>query len=651
MKTLELIRVNKFYKIGKNKFQALNNINLSFEKGELVSILGESGSGKSTLMNLIGGLDSDFDGSIKIEGKDISKYTEKDLDKYRKNKIGFIFQSFNLIPHLNVLNNVTIAMTLSNVSKKERIERAKKILNEVELKEHLWKKPNQLSGGQKQRVAIARALINDPEIILADEPTGALDSNTGEQILDIIKRISKRGKLIIMVTHSKQVSSISTRIIRIKDGIITEEKTIKQITKYNEKEQDMIKSKKNLSFFSAIKLALINMKEKLTRNILVTLGSSIGIMSIIIMLSIGQGVEDYMINTMNENVNPLVVEVHMPLENKDKNNMINIRQNISETIYFEDKNIEELSNIENVEKVEFGFSIMGTESKVIYDDKEVNTQLLYTISSVLTSGNIKVGNIPKENGVLISNYIASKLTDNYDSLIGKRLNIQFRVEEKIITEEVLISGILAKTDIRMMDETGYLYINYNELESIFKKYKLELKPTILYLVSNTEAHATELKEKIEELEYTGSMQEMMANIFMEMLDIITYILAAIAAISLIVSAIMILVVLHISVVERTKEIGILKAIGARRKDIKRIFAIEALLIGVFGGATGIVISFLLSFLLNIIVNNLFGITLIAFVPTYMIFGLIISIIISIIAGLYPASKAARLDPIESLRHE
>ena len=178
-KELKLIDVNKKYKLSnKETFQALYDVNIEFDKGELVSIVGESGSGKSTLMNLIGGLDSDFSGNIIAGGEDLSKLSDKQLDKYRKNKVGFVFQSFNLISHLSILDNVTLALTLSNVNEKEKEEKATEMLKKVGLEGHLKKKPSQLSGGQKQRVAIARALINDPEIIIADEPTGALDSET-----------------------------------------------------------------------------------------------------------------------------------------------------------------------------------------------------------------------------------------------------------------------------------------------------------------------------------------------------------------------------------------------------------------------------------------------------------------------------------------
>ena len=218
---LEIKHVNKKYKVtNKEYFQALYDINISFKNGELVSIIGESGSGKSTLMNLIGGLDSDFTGQIIAGGEYLGTLTDKQLDKYRKDKVGFVFQSFNLISHLSILDNVTLALTLSNVSEKEKVERATKMLKMVGLETQLKKKPTQLSGGQKQRVAIARALINNPEIIIADEPTGALDTTTSMQILKILKEIADSGKLVIMVTHSEKVASVSSRVIEISDGRI-----------------------------------------------------------------------------------------------------------------------------------------------------------------------------------------------------------------------------------------------------------------------------------------------------------------------------------------------------------------------------------------------------------------------------------------------
>ncbi|HBV48771.1 MAG TPA: ABC transporter ATP-binding protein, partial [Lactobacillus sp.] len=227
MEILKLKNVVKIYKLaGGGTFEALKNINATFSTGELVSIVGESGSGKSTLMNLIGGLDSDFEGEISYRGKNLRDYTAQELADYHKKSIGFIFQNFNLIPHLNLIDNVALAMTLSNIDKETRVKRAKELLEKVGLKDHLYKKPDQISGGQKQRVAIARALINDPDVIIADEPTGALDAETTDNVLALIKEIAQSGKLVLMVTHSDRVAAHCTRVLRIDNGkLVSDEVT------------------------------------------------------------------------------------------------------------------------------------------------------------------------------------------------------------------------------------------------------------------------------------------------------------------------------------------------------------------------------------------------------------------------------------------
>ena len=285
---LELKNVKKTYKLGKdNKFQALKGIDANFELGEFVAITGESGSANSTLMNLLGGLDMDYDGSIKYNGVDLNKLKESQIDNYRKVSVGFIFQSFNLISHMNVINNVALGATLLGMNKKDKIAKAQELLVKVGLKDHIYKKPNQLSGGQTQRVAIARALMNDTDIILADEPTGALDSETSAQIMDLVKEISSENKLVIIVTHSDKVAVHCDRIINVSDGVIIED-----IKNNDAKKDESIKKVKEesgaLNVFSSFGLALRNMKEKLGRNMLISIGASIGIASIIIMLSLGK---------------------------------------------------------------------------------------------------------------------------------------------------------------------------------------------------------------------------------------------------------------------------------------------------------------------------------------------------------------------------
>ena len=340
---LQLIGVNKKYRLSnKETFQALYDINAQFFKGELVSIVGESGSGKSTLMNLIGGLDSDFSGDIISGNQNLRELSDKELDKYRKNQVGFVFQSFNLISHLSILDNVTLSLTLSNVGEKEKVARATKILERVGLKEHLKKKPTQLSGGQKQRVAIARALINDPEIIIADEPTGALDSETSMQILEILKEIADSGKLVIMVTHSEKVASVSSRVVEISDGRIVgdhknenyvknadvtpvnqaasveEAATDEKPTKSGKKKKTFhdFKNKQNLSFRSAIRLSMHNMWASKTKNFLMAFGVAIGIGSLILMMCFSTGITDFIDNTMKSYSDPTIVTITKTAQGK-----------------------------------------------------------------------------------------------------------------------------------------------------------------------------------------------------------------------------------------------------------------------------------------------------------------------------------------------
>ena len=215
---LKLVNIKKDYIMGDTKVEALKGINLNFRKNEFVSILGPSGCGKTTLLNIIGGLDKYTDGDLVINGVSTKKFTDRDWDVYRNHRIGFIFQSYNLIPHQTILENVELALTIAGMEKNERVEKAKNALDKVGLKGQYNKKPNQLSGGQCQRVAIARALVNEPEILLADEPTGALDTTTSIQIMDLIKEISKE-KLVIMVTHNPELAEkYSTRIVKLLDG-------------------------------------------------------------------------------------------------------------------------------------------------------------------------------------------------------------------------------------------------------------------------------------------------------------------------------------------------------------------------------------------------------------------------------------------------
>ena len=297
---LELKKITKTYITESFKQKALDDVSINFRENEFASILGPSGSGKTTLLNIVGGLDHYDSGDLIINGISTKKYKDRDWDTYRNHRVGFVFQSYNLITHQSVLSNVELALTLSGVSKSERRKRATKALKEVGLANHIHKRPTELSGGQMQRVAIARALVNDPDILLADEPTGALDSETSKQVMDILKSIAKN-KLVIMVTHNPELAEeYYNRIIQLKDGKIISD-TNPYEEKENKKEENNSKKKKtSMSFITALSLSLNNLMTKKGRTILTAFAGSIGIIGIALILSLSSGVNEYITNVQKD---------------------------------------------------------------------------------------------------------------------------------------------------------------------------------------------------------------------------------------------------------------------------------------------------------------------------------------------------------------
>ena len=308
---LQLKNITKDYISGNQTVHALKGIDIEFRKSEFVSILGPSGCGKTTLLNIIGGLDWYTSGDLIINGKSTKEFKDKDWDAYRNYSVGFVFQSYNLIPHQTVLANVELALTLSGVSKKIRKQKAIKALEDVGLKEQIHKKPNQLSGGQMQRVAIARALVNDPDIILADEPTGALDTETSVQIMEILKNISK-DKLIVMVTHNPDLAEkYSSRLIKAIDGkIISDSNPYTEDDKKSEGELKAKSGKTSMSFFTALSLSLNNLMTKKGRTFLTAFAGSIGIIGIALILSLSNGVDDYIAKVQEDTLSnyPLTIQ-------------------------------------------------------------------------------------------------------------------------------------------------------------------------------------------------------------------------------------------------------------------------------------------------------------------------------------------------------
>ena len=325
---LQLQHISKVYYTGNQEFHALKDISIRFRENEFVSILGQSGSGKTTLLNIIGGLDQYTSGDLLIQGKSTKQFKDRDWDSYRNHTIGFVFQSYNLIGHQTALSNVEIAMTLSGVSKAERKKRAIEVLERVGLKDHLYKKPSQMSGGQMQRIAIARALVNDPKVVLADEPTGALDSETSVQIMDLLKDIAKE-RLVIMVTHNPELAQkYSTRIVQVLDGNILSDSNPCEPTEET-KQVDIQFTKTKMSFITALVLSFNNLLTKKGRTLLTAFAGSIGIIGIALILALSNGVSDYVKKVQEDTL----VSLPLTISEQNQSNLLATSPDLSEKPY------------------------------------------------------------------------------------------------------------------------------------------------------------------------------------------------------------------------------------------------------------------------------------------------------------------------------
>ena len=749
---LNLKNITKIYKTSSFEQKALDDVSISFRNNEFVFILGESGSGKTTLLNIIGGLDNSYEGDLIINGKSTKNFKNEDFDSYRNNLLGLVFQNYNLINHLSVLENVELPLKLANVDYKKRKELALLSLKKVNLENPIYKKPNELSGGERQRVAIARAIVNNPKIITLDEPTGALDSKTSIEIMELIKEISK-DKLVIMVTHNKELSKkYASRIIELKDG-----KIIKDTNNYNsnEKEEILLNKKTKMKFMDALKLSLSNIKTKKGRTILTSLASSIGIIGIALVLSLSNGFnkqikkyEQKIFSTM-----PIVINKEALNLTLDDNKKLNTYQNINYVIprKSDSDDIIKYNNISNdylnyIEKINKDYTyginyVKNPNINFIYKDK--NNKLFLTDNPTLnikcipkTSNNnnfidiyydILKGRLPNsKNEIALEvdsyNKVDSNLLEllgiyfssnvNFDEIINSNINIVFNDDlyvrnnsywSKSINLDKLydksyplkVVGIIRMKNIypSIITSSSILYttdfINYlldiNSSSNIIKdqekkdfdvltgtifKNKEEKEKKLEYLGKNNSFSSITIypkdfnsKEKIikyldkynddkkenDKISYTDE-SKLISVMTSSIIESITIVLVFFSSISLIVSSIMIGIVTYISVLERTKEIGILRSLGARKKDISRVFNAENFIIGISSGIFGIIVTKVLIIPVNIIIKNVTSLSNVAILSfKHIIILIIISLVITLIGGLIPSKISSNKNIIDSLR--
>ena len=627
MAYLRIANLKKSYRVSRTETQqVLRGINVEFKRGEFVAVLGESGCGKSTFMNILGGLDQDYTGSIVLDGEFLKDYSEKKLDDYRKSRVGLIFQNYNLISHMSVHENIEVAMTMSNIDRAERKARTQEILAQVGLSEYADKLPNQLSGGQRQRVAIARALANTPEILLADEPTGALDKDSAEQVIQILKKIAESGKLVIVVTHSQKVASACSRILTIDDGVIKSD--VKQYAVTTKTTKAQTAKIQNIGLKELFKLAYSNILQTKKRSLLVSVGMSIGIAAVILVFCLSNGITGYVDKQLASSMNALQMQV------------------VSEASISSSR-IEDIEELEGVDYVAEG-TYVRMSSFYDYGGDEGTIMLLSSAYDALDR-DLTAGEICEDGEILISEAFAKNLynnsTDEAQELVGTQIDITFGGH----TTAFIISGVYEDNS----DYADYAcaYVTKNNLSSMYEKADKTLRTNILYVYVVDTSYITSVKESIEAMSYTVSRDDSTVETLLGYVDLGTKVLTGFALISIAVSAIMIFIVTYTSVVERTKEIGVLRAVGGRKKDVTLLFILESAIIGAFAGLIAVVFSLFISIVANLIMNQYVGSWLVSLNAVTYLCCFAASVAVGIGSGLLPSMQAANLDPAESLRSE
>ena len=823
---LRLINVQKTYaEKTDSAVNALKGINLSFRECEFVSILGQSGCGKTTLLNIIGGLDRYTDGDLIINGKSTHDYKDKDWDTYRNHSIGFVFQSYNLIPHQNILENVELSMTLGGVPKAERRKRAKDALIAVGLEEKIGKKPNELSGGQMQRVSIARALASEPDIILADEPTGALDTETSKSVMALLKEISKT-KLVIMVTHNPELAEeYSDRIIKMLDGVViedtnpyepqveaqessengedstlaiaeqtaqttTESMTTEDSQEEKETKRGIVYKKKNssMSFLTALRLSGKNLISKYKRTIITSLAASIGIIGIAVILSVSSGMQAYIDKTMLDSTSFNYVMISstttkMDFGNSSTNTLVEYPDNTTGVKPYVPVTAEVKKQKLDTNFVSYLESICrpaGEDSLVVdiaysYDVEmniltakdasfvKVNSSAWHECLSnadyldeyydALAKGEGVTSYIPSsanEIALVVDTYnrLSTTTLDSlgitynpetldeikYDDLIGKEFRVVFNdgwytqgidgwykganttnyqsayQNENGITVKItsilrekkdspsswLSSGIayspdltkavmesnnnsavaLAQASNTLTDVTtglsfeptsggafGGMFggststydgmlekLGYTQTPSSIMVYPVDVNSREI-IIQKLDDWNTQKANTDAVVEYID-MSNLVTSILGRIVDIVTYVLMAFSIVSLVISSVMIAIIIYASVIERTKEIGVLRSMGARKKDVSRVFWAEAVILGISSGTVAILITLIVNVIINAVLTNLVGVSTIASLSVGTAFALIaLSTVLLLIASLIPASIAAKKEPAVALRTE
>lgn len=640
---IELKNICKVFQNGDERALVLKNINLEIKQGEFVAIIGQSGSGKSTLMNILGCLDTPSSGTYTLDGKDISHFSKDELSELRLKKFGFIFQRYNLIPASNATENVALPGIYAGTKKFERTQRAKELLSKLGLGDKTDFMPNHLSGGQQQRVSIARALMNGGEILLCDEPTGALDSASGQTVMQIIKELNQAGHTIIMVTHDKQIASWASHVIEISDGrIISDNKTEQNLNKLNKPKSEHASDLSRLKdrFFESFNMSISAIKAHKLRSFLTMLGIIIGISSVICVVALARGSQENILEGINKmGVSTITIFPGRGFGDRGSAK----RKNFS---------IEDINILESLEFVDNAMPRTRSSGTLIYANTSsgasvhAGTEMILKISSVeLKSGrNFTKDDIQNSASVIIIDENTQKTFFKDSDPLGKIMIFNKR--------PFMVIGVGKRDEGAFSDGSLSIYMPYTTLANkVTGSHKI--RSIVVGIAPGVNSQLAEhaiseiLKIRRGGTDFYMINSDTILKTIKATTDTMSLLISGIALISLVVGGIGVMNIMLVSVIERTKEIGVRMAIGAKGADIMLQFLIEAILLCALGGIIGVLLAFGIGGLFNLISNDI----KMSFSLVSIIIAFGISSLVGIVFGYMPAKRAAKLNPIDALLRE
>ncbi|WP_410471726.1 MacB family efflux pump subunit [Faucicola mancuniensis] len=645
---MEVSGLIREFPAGEEKVRVLHGIDLTIYEGEMVAIIGQSGSGKSTLMNILGCLDQASAGSYKIYGKPVDQLTPDELAKLRREHFGFIFQRYHLLGDINAQANVAVPAVYAGMPIAERDKRAKQLLTDLGLAEKTQNRPTQLSGGQQQRVSIARALMNGGDVILADEPTGALDSKSGKDVMAILRNLNAKGHTIIMVTHDPSIAAQAERVIEIKDGYILKDYyTEHEFDKSQQSEKITFPKKVGITAFldrlqEAFKMSLLAMKAHKMRTLLTMLGIIIGIASVVSVVGLGQGSQQKILSDISSlGTNTLTVRDGYrfgdPRRRYHDNNLTDDDANA----------VAEQPYVESVSPQ------VGTSVTSRYKNTEVSANV-----SGVGSGYFAVTGQKIKSGQNFSNDDIKNMTQDI-ILDDNAVKSYFPNGENPLGEVILVGsiparvvGVLQKSDqaFSPSSDTPTLYMPYSTvMRKMLGKDNVDAFVVLIKDSISTSAAEAAVTDLIEQRHGTDDFRVQNSDSIRQTIEsttsTMTLLISSIAIISLIVGGIGVMNIMLVSVTERTSEIGVRMAVGARQSDILQQFLIEAILVCILGGVLGLCLAFAIGYAINSFAGGNFQVI---YSTTSIVSAVICSTLIGVIFGFIPARNAARLNPVDAL---